>query len=267
VLRILAIGDIVGSAGERTVRELVPALRAERSIDVVIANGENMARGMGITPKNADALLGMGVDGITLGNHALRQREIAPYLGTSDLIVRPANLPLGAPGKGLMFVPAKVGGAEIEVAVINLIGHLYLPDAGASAFDTARALTETAKQCTPIVLIDMHAEATSEKVAMGIHMDGKASAVWGTHTHVQTSDARILPRGTGYITDLGMTGPHANTVIGVQSDVVLKKLTTGLGGRFVPGEEGCQLEGVLLDIDEISGKTQAIESIRVPLPA
>lgn len=265
MIRVLAIGDIVGSSGHSTVVELVPRLREELNLDLVIANGENAARGMGISARLADALLAAGIDGITLGNHALRDRDVLPMLATSDRIVRPANLPRRAPGRGVMYLPVTTSdGATVEVAVANLIGSLYLGDAGVGAFDVAEEIVDAARGRTPIVLVDMHAEATSEKVAMGLLLDGRASAVWGTHTHVQTSDARILPGGTAYITDLGMSGPHTRTVIGVRAEIVLKKLTTGIGARFEPGTDGCQLEGAVVDIDERTGRATSIEAIRIP---
>ena len=205
-------------------------------------------------------MLQHGVDAITLGNHALRQREIFSVLEDPTVpIVRPANLHKRAPGRGLCFVPV----GELEVAVLNLMGSLYL-DVGQSAFEAVDALVEKALARTPILLVDMHAEATSEKVAMGLHLDGRASAVVGTHTHVQTSDARVLPGGTAYITDLGMTGPHGNSVIGVRADIILKRFLTGVGERFVPSSEGVQLEGAIIDLDPATGRATAIEAIRIP---
>jgi metallophosphoesterase (TIGR00282 family) len=261
-MRVLFVGDVFGESGRRCVEQLVPMLRAEHDLDVVVVNGENAAKGLGIYDKQARSMLASGVDAITLGNHALRQREIFAVLeDPAAAIVRPANLHRRAPGRGLCFVQV---GSDHEVAVLNLMGSLYL-DVGQSPFEVVDALLEQALARTPIVLVDMHAEATSEKVAMGIHLDGRATAVVGTHTHVQTSDARILPGGTAYITDLGMTGPHANSVIGVRADIILKRFLTGVGERFVPSSEGVQLEGAIIELDERSGRATSIESIRVPM--
>ncbi|MCB0879650.1 MAG: TIGR00282 family metallophosphoesterase [Thermoleophilia bacterium] len=259
-MRILFVGDVFGESGRRCVEQLVPQLRVEHELDAVVVNGENAAKGLGIYEKQARSMLQHGVDAITLGNHALRQREIFSVLEDPTVpIVRPANLHKRAPGRGLCFVPV----GELEVAVLNLMGSLYL-DVGQSAFEAVDALVEKALARTPILLVDMHAEATSEKVAMGLHLDGRASAVVGTHTHVQTSDARVLPGGTAYITDLGMTGPHGNSVIGVRADIILKRFLTGVGERFVPSSEGVQLEGAIIDLDPATGRATAIEAIRIP---
>jgi metallophosphoesterase (TIGR00282 family) len=244
------------------VRAVVPALREQRGIDVVIANGENAARGSGITARLANDLFDAGVDGITLGNHALRQRDVFPMLNTDDRIVRPANLPRRSPGKGLAFV--KLADGRV-LAIVNVIGALFLNDAGAGPFEVIDDLIEQARARTKLILVDFHAEATSEKVAMGAYLDGRASVVVGTHTHVQTSDARVLPGGTAYITDVGMTGPH-DSVIGVRADIILRKLTTGIGERFEPSTTGVQLEGAIVRLDLSSGLARSIEAIRVPLP-
>jgi 2',3'-cyclic-nucleotide 2'-phosphodiesterase len=259
-MRILFVGDVFGESGRRCVEQLVPKLRAERDLDLVVVNGENAAKGLGIYEKQARSMLASGVDAITLGNHALRQREIFQLLEDPTVpIVRPANLARRSPGRGLCFVEA--GG--MEVAVLNLMGSLYL-DVGQSPFEVVDELVAKALARTPILLVDMHAEATSEKVAMGIHLDGRASCVVGTHTHVQTSDARVLPGGTAYVTDLGMTGPHVGSVIGVRSDIILKRFLTGVGERFVPATEGVQLEGVVIELDASTGRASSIEAIRIP---
>ncbi len=258
-MRILFVGDVFGESGRRCVEQLVPKLRAEHDLDLVVVNGENAAKGLGIYEKQARSMLASGVDAITLGNHALRQREIFQLLEDPTVpIVRPANLHRRSPGRGLCFVQA----GEVEVAVINLMGSLYL-DVGQSAFEMVDQLMEKALARTNVVLVDMHAEATSEKVAMGLHLDGRASVVVGTHTHVQTSDARVLPKGTAYITDLGMTGPHANSVIGVRADIILKRFLTGVGERFVPSSEGIQLEGAIIELDAATGRASSIEAIRI----
>lgn len=267
-MRMLLVGDVFAEAGMRCVERLVPQLRRERAIDVVVANGENAARGVGITDAQVRRLLGWGVDGITLGNHAFRQREVFPVLSdASQPVVRPANLPARAPGRGLMYLEAHdgPGGHPVEVAVLNLMGQVNL-DTGASPWEVVDGLVDQALARTRIVVVDMHAEATSEKVAMGIHLAGRATVVAGTHTHVQTSDARILDGHTACITDLGMTGPHGDSVIGVRSDIIIRRFTTGIGERFVPGAQGVQLEGAIIDIDVATGRATSIEAIRVPMP-
>lgn len=262
-MRVLFVGDIFAEAGRNCVRDLVPGLRYEHQLDLVIANGENATRGLGIGARHAKQVLSWGVDAMTLGNHSFRQRDILPMLNTDDRIIRPANFADRAPGKGMMFVPVTIDGADHEVAVINVMGSLFL-DTPHSPFEVIDDLLETAHARTPIVLIDLHAEATSEKVAFGRYVDGRASAVVGTHTHVQTSDARVLADGTAYLTDLGMTGPH-DSVIGVRGDIIIKRFTTGIGERFEPSHTGAQLEGALIDIDETTGLARSIETIRVPL--
>ncbi|MCW2955250.1 MAG: metallophosphoesterase [Thermoleophilia bacterium] len=266
-MRILLVGDVFGENGQKCVQRLVPRLRERLALDFVVVNGENAARGLGIYDKQVRQLLAHGADAITLGNHALRQKEVFPVLNDETIpIVRPANLQRLAPGRGMVFVDAidAASGEEVEVAVLNLMGSLYL-DVGQSAWEIVDDLVEQALRRTPILLVDMHAEATSEKVAIGIHLDGRATAVVGTHTHVQTSDARILPGGTAYVTDLGMSGPHgASSVIGVRSDIIIKRFQRGIGDRFVPATEGVQLEGVVVDLDAATGRATSIEAIRIP---
>lgn len=264
-MKVLMVGDVFGESGRRAVEAIVPRLRAERGLDIVIVNGENAARGLGIYDKQARSMLAAGVDGITLGNHALRQKEIFPLLDDPAVpIIRPANMPRRAPGRGLMFLPwTAPDGSGHEVAVLNLLGQLHL-DVGQAPWEVVDELLAKALARTPIVVLDMHAEATSEKVAMGVHLAGRATIVVGTHTHVQTSDARILARHTAYITDMGMTGPHGDSVIGVRADIILRRFQTGVGERFVPGIEGVQLEGVIVELDPATGKALSIEAIRVP---
>jgi metallophosphoesterase (TIGR00282 family) len=265
-MKILFVGDVFGESGRRCVEQLVPKLRVEHGLDAVVVNGENAARGLGIYEKQVTGMLAHGVDAITLGNHALRQKEIFRLLDDPKVpIVRPANLHRRSPGRGLCFVEVEdsTTGLTVEVAVLNLMGSLYL-DVGQSPFEAVDELVEKALARTPVLLVDMHAEATSEKVAMGMYLDGRASVVVGTHTHVQTSDARVLPGGTAYITDLGMTGPHAGSVIGVRSDIILKRFLTGVGERFVPATEGVQLEGVIFELDPTTGRASSIEAIRIP---
>ena len=213
----------MGAPGRGALDARLKALRSELEIDVCIVNGENAADGIGITPRLADQLLAMGADAITLGNHAFRRTEIGAYLDSSDRVVRPANTSTNTPGRGLAIVSAANGS---RLAVINVLGSLFLHPA-TSMFELIDGLVEQARAETPLVLVDVHAEATSEKAALARWLDGRVTAVVGTHTHVQTSDASLLPRGTAFITDAGMTGPH-DSVIGVESDLAIRRMRTGL---------------------------------------
>jgi metallophosphoesterase (TIGR00282 family) len=221
-------------------------------------NGENVADGVGITPKLADRLLAAGADVITLGNHVWRRQEIVPYLGTTTRVIRPANLMRNAPGKGLTIANATDG---TPVAVINVIGELFL-GVPRSPWDVIDELVEEARRETNVILVDVHAEATSEKVAMAWWLDGKVTAVLGTHTHVQTNDARVLPGGTAALSDAGMTGPH-ESVIGVQTDLAIRRMRTGLPVRFETAAGDVRIEGALVDCDAASGRARAIEPVRV----
>ena len=218
-MRIFCIGDVVGSVGCRFLRSKLPALKRVKGIDLVICNGENSADGNGLTPSAAQFLFDSGVDAITLGNHAFRRKEVFEVLDSNPFIARPANFPDGAaPGHGVINIDT---GRRV-VSVINLMGNMYLESGLDCAFDVIdRALTQAEGR---IILVDFHAEATSEKRAMGYYLDGKVSAVFGTHTHVQTSDAQVLPNGTGYITDLGMTGT-VHSVLGVKTDIIINKFS------------------------------------------
>ena len=256
-MRILFIADAFAAAGRRIIEERLPTLRREREVDFVIANAENIADGVGITSRLARRLLGAGVDVITLGNHAYRQREVYPYLDQEERILRPANYPDAAPGHGTCVVAAEDG---TRVAVINLIGSLFL-DATVSPFAVAERLVEAARKDASVVVVDFHAEATSEKVAMGHLLAGRATAVLGTHTHIQTNDAHVLAGGTAYITDAGMTGPH-DSVIGVRTDLVLRRFTTQLPIRFEPAEGDVRIEGALIECDG-DGRATSIESLRL----
>jgi metallophosphoesterase (TIGR00282 family) len=257
-LRLLFIADAFAAPGRRIIEQRLPGLREERGIDFVVANGENVADGAGITSRLARRLLACGVDVITLGNHTYRQREVYSYLDAEARIVRPANYPAASPGRGWCIAETADG---TRVAVINLMGKLFL-DPEVSPFAIVEGLVESARAEAGVVVVDFHAEATSEKVAMGRLLDGKVTAVLGTHTHVQTNDARILPGGTAYITDAGMTGPH-DSVIGVRADIILRRFATQLPMRFEPAEGDVRLEGVLVDCDG-DGRATAIEAVRVP---
>jgi metallophosphoesterase (TIGR00282 family) len=256
-MKLLFIADVVGTPGRKALEERLPSLREELAIDVCIANGENVADGVGITPKLADRLLACGVDAITLGNHVWRRIEIAPYLTGSDRVARPANLASAAPGKGLALVTA---GDGTRVAVINVMGSLFL-EVPISMWEIIDGLVEEAQRQTPVIFVDVHAEATSEKVALARWLDGKATAVIGTHTHVQTNDARVLPGGTAALSDAGMTGPH-DSVIGVQADLAIKRMRTGLPVRFETAAGDVRIEGALVDCDG-NGRAKACRTIRV----
>ena len=248
----------MGAPGRRALEQRLQAIRAEHRIDACIVNGENAADGIGITPRLADQLLGMGVDAITLGNHAFRRTEIGPYLDTSDRVIRPANTSRLTPGRGLTVVQAANGA---RVGVINVLGSLFLHPA-TSMFDMIDDLVEQARKETPVVLVDVHAEATSEKAALARWLDGRVTAVVGTHTHVQTSDATVLPKGTAFMTDAGMTGPH-DSVIGVEADLAIRRMRTGLPVRFETAQGGVRIEGAIVDCDAETGKASSIEALRV----
>jgi 2',3'-cyclic-nucleotide 2'-phosphodiesterase len=258
VTAILFIGDVVASAGRRTLKALVPALREELELDWVVANGENAAGGIGITPKHADELFAAGVDVITLGNHTYRHREVWPYLDEERRIVRPANFLPSQPGRGTCVVEHD----GRTLGVVNLSGNLFM-QAGSPAFVTVEeALREVAG--AEHVLVDMHAEATSEKIALGWHLDGRVTAVVGTHTHVPTADARVLPGGTAYITDVGMTGARGG-VIGVKREQSIAVMRTHMPMRYDAAEEDPWLNAVLIRCSA-PGRADSIESVLRPAP-
>jgi metallophosphoesterase (TIGR00282 family) len=261
-MRILFVGDVVGRPGRDAVEELLPGLRERLDVDACIVNAENVANGVGVTPRLAERLLAAGADALTLGNHTWRREEIGPYLATATAVVRPANFQAAAPGRGLAVVPARDG---TPVAVLNLLGSLFL-DPAQSLWEVVDALVEEARASTPVVVVDIHAEATSEKVALAAWLDGRVTAVLGTHTHVQTSDARVLPGGTAALTDVGMTGPH-DSVIGVASELAIRRMRTGMPVRFETATGGVRLEGALVTCDPATGRASAIEPVRVPWPA
>ncbi len=256
-MRILFLADVFGSPGRRAVEARLAAVREELGVDFCVVNGENAADGAGLTPKLADKLLGAGADIVTLGNHVWRRRELAPYLAASERVIRPANLGREAPGSGLAFAPA-AGGRE--VAVVNLLGSLFLSPA-VHPFEVVDDLVERARGRTPVVVVDFHAEATSEKIALARWLDGRVTAVIGTHTHVQTADARVLPGGTAAITDAGMTGPH-DSVIGVEAELAIRRMRTGMPVQFRPAEGDVRLEGVVVDCGA-DGRATACEALRI----
>ncbi|MGX8709139.1 MAG: TIGR00282 family metallophosphoesterase [bacterium] len=253
-MNILAIGDVVGSIGCRFLRQRLPAFKKMKGIDLVIANGENSADGNGLTPVSVQFLYDSGVDVITSGNHSFRRKESYELFDSSEYLIRPANFPSSVPGRGACIVDM----GRVQVGVVNLMGTIYMESLD-SPFDTAdRLLADMPK----ITLIDFHAEATGEKRSFGYYLDGRVSAVFGTHTHVQTADECVLPQGTGYITDLGMTGP-IQSVLGVKPELVIEKMRTKMPVRFELAEGDCKMECALFQIDEKSGKTVSVERIQI----
>ncbi|MBN1917316.1 MAG: TIGR00282 family metallophosphoesterase [Verrucomicrobia bacterium] len=259
-MRILCIGDIVGRPGREAVTRLVGMLRQEMGAECVVANAENAAAGSGITTKNVRELIAGGVDAITLGDHAWRQRDVFVAFDEFSTLLRPANYPSESPGRGACLVELDGG---VQVGVINLVGRIFM-DPSECPFKAAdRAVSELSRS-TRLIVVDMHAEATSEKVAMGRYLDGRVSVVFGTHTHVPTADETVLPNGTAYITDVGMTGPH-DSVLGREVKPVLKKLTTGVPAKFEVATGDVRLSGALVTVDERTGLAAAIERVQVRL--
>ncbi|HEX6652924.1 MAG TPA: TIGR00282 family metallophosphoesterase [Thermoleophilaceae bacterium] len=256
-MKLLFVGDVVGGIGRRTLAALLPGIRDAHEPDFVVVNGENAAGGVGITQKTARELLETGADAITLGNHAFRHREVYELLDRETRIVRPANYPKGSPGRGHTVVERD----GMRLGVVNLSGMLYLAAVRSPFADADAALSELSGRADA-VLIDMHAEATSEKVAMGWHVDGRATACVGTHTHVPTADARVLPGGTAYVTDVGMTGPRGG-VIGVKRELALERFLTMTNVRFETADEDPWLNGVLVEADA-DGRATRVEQLLLP---
>jgi 2',3'-cyclic-nucleotide 2'-phosphodiesterase len=256
-LRLLFLGDVFGPPGRRAVESRLPELRDELGADFCIVNGENAADGMGLTAKLAEKILAAGADVITTGNHVWRHRDIVPVLEQSDRVLRPANLT--GPGSGLTVVDSR--GGE-PVAVVNLQGALFLTTPLHPSL-VVDGLVAEARSRARVVFVDFHAEATSEKVALAHLLDGRVTAVVGTHTHVQTNDARVQPGGTAAITDAGMTGPH-DSVIGVEAKLAIERMQTGRPVRFVPAEGDVRIEGVVIDCDG-DGRATRCEALRVPV--
>jgi 2',3'-cyclic-nucleotide 2'-phosphodiesterase len=257
VVKLLFVGDVVGGIGRRTLAALLPGIRDAHQPDFVIVNGENAAGGVGITEKTARELLEMGADAITLGNHAYRHREVYEYLDREERVVRPANYPKGSPGRGSTVVERD----GIRLGIVNLSGLVFL-DAVRSPFAEADAALGELRDRADAVLVDIHAEATSEKVAMGWHLDGRVTACVGTHTHVPTADGRVLPGGTAYITDVGMTGSR-NGVIGVKREQALERFIKLTNVRFETADEEPWLNAVLVEADG-EGRATAIEQLLLP---
>ena len=257
-MKVLYIGDIMGEPGRRAVSRAMPRLVAQHQIDIVIGNGENAAGGFGITPELAEELFDLGLSAITTGNHAWDKKEAVGYFTREPRLLRPANYPAGVPGQGSTVV--ETAGGE-RLTVLQLMGRAYMPIIDCP-FQTAKRELPRLKQETPAVIVEMHAEATSEKMAMGHYLDGDVAAVVGTHTHVQTADDQILPRGTAYITDIGMTGP-LHSVIGVKKEMAIEKFLTGMPRRFEVASGPSVFCAVLLEVDARLGKTVAFERIRL----
>ena len=257
-MKVLYIGDIMGEPGRRAVARMVPRLIAQRQIDVVVGNGENVAGGFGITPDLAEELFRMGLSAITTGNHAWDKKEILDYFPRERRLLRPANYPEGVPGQGSVIVQAKNGE---EVAIVQLMGRAYMPTLDCP-FQVAKREMGKLRKRVAAVIVDMHAEATSEKMAMGHYLDGEATAVVGTHTHVQTADEQILPRGTAYLTDIGMTGP-LHGVIGVKKELAIEKFLTGMPRRFEVAAGPTVFCAVLIELDARIGKALSIERVRI----
>jgi metallophosphoesterase (TIGR00282 family) len=252
-MRILFIGDVFGRTGRDLVREGIPVLTARYAIDAVIANVENAASGAGITRESGDALLKCGVDVMTTGNHVWDKREALAYIGAEPRLLRPLNMASAAPGRGA-FVARLADGRPI--GVINAMGRVFMPPVDNPFEAVAAAVDRLSRECR-VIIVDMHAEATAEKIAMGWHLDGRVAAVLGTHTHVQTADTRILPGGTAYVTDVGMTGPH-DSIIGMARAGVLARFVTGLPTRMEPASENPRLQAVVVDADERTGLARDI---------
>jgi len=259
-MNILFIGDIVGSPGREAIKKLLPGLIKEYRLDFVIANAENAAGGSGITPKIAEELFGYGIDVLTSGDHIWKKRDIFEIINQDERILRPLNFPSGTPGRGFNVYKTKGGD---KIGVMNVNGRVFM-DALECPFRAALSAQEELSKETNIIIVDIHAEATSEKIALGWYLDGKVSAVLGTHTHIQTADERILPKGSAYLTDAGMTGPY-DSVIGRKIEDVLERFLTSIPTRFEVAQENIQLHGAVLDIDEETGKARSIERIQKKL--
>jgi len=257
-MKILFIGDIVGEPGRKTVARHVPKLIRERGVDFVIANAENAAGGFGVTPAVARELFAVGVHVITSGNHIWDKKEIIDYIKEEPRLLRPANYPKGVPGNGSVVVTAASGE---KVGVLQLMGRVSMPTLDCP-FRVGRHEVEALRREARTVIVDMHAEATSEKVAMGWYLDGEVSGVFGTHTHIQTADERILPKGTAYLTEVGMVGP-SESVIGITKEIAIEKFLTQMPRRFEVAPGPCVFSAVLFEVDTAAGKALSIERLRM----
>jgi metallophosphoesterase (TIGR00282 family) len=261
MLRVLCVGDVVGSPGRKVLAHFLPHLKEERGVDFVVVNAENSASGAGITEKIFHEIRRYGADVITMGDHAFDRKESLPLFDQEPRLLRPSNWPSGCPGKGAVVVDGPRG---VRVGVIHLQGKVFM-NAQGDFFVEADRQVEAMRQKADVVIVDMHAEATSEKIALSWHLDGRVAVVFGTHTHVPTADATIRPKGTAFLSDCGMTGPY-NGVIGRVKEAVLKKMRTNLHEPFSVAEGDERLGAVLVDVDERSGRATSIEPLFVPLP-
>ncbi len=261
-MNILFIADIFGAPGRRAVRDLIPEMTSSMGIDFLIANVENAAAGFGVTKDILEELKSLGVECMTSGNHIWDRREVLPVLDQEPLLLRPHNYPPGVPGSGSKIFKTRSG---IAVGVLNLMGRVFMNDIECP-FRTADREIEILREQAKVFFVVFHAEATAEKIALCWHLDGRVSAVVGTHTHVQTADEQIFPKGTGYLTDAGMTGPH-DSVIGVQKELAIRKFLTQLPTRFEPATGGVKLHGVHLEVDEATGRCRHIERVALDLDA
>ena len=259
-MRVLILGDVVGRPARRAIRDLVPSLIEREGIDLAIANAENAAGGIGVDLKSANELLSSRVDVLTSGNHIWKKKEIYQYLDEHSDLIRPANYPEGAPGRGWCAWQNEGG---LRALVINVQGRVFMPNHVDDPFRSVDAICRDRGRHSRVIIVDMHAEATSEKNAMGWHLNGRASIVFGTHTHVQTSDDRILPGGTAYITDVGMCGP-LDSVIGMDKETVIKGFLSQLPRHFEVAHENVVLQGIIVDVDEDSGQAREIRRLRIP---
>lgn len=257
-MKVLAIGDTVGEPGRKIIETLLPRLREEEGLDFVVVNGENLAGGSGLTPETSQDLFRAGVDCIMSGDHIWDKKEIFEIIDEEERILRPLNYPNGVPGRGVALLKTPKGE---PVGVVNLIGRVFMREQFDCPFKTAEKAVQELRKNSPIILVDIHAEATSEKIALGWYLDGKVSAIFGTHTHVQTADERILPKGTAYVTDLGMTGAY-DSVLGRDVQQVLARFLTQMPRRFEVAKENVQLHGAIFDIDAKSGRALSVRRIQ-----
>jgi 2',3'-cyclic-nucleotide 2'-phosphodiesterase len=257
-MRILILGDVVGRPARRAMRDILPGLIEREKADLIIANAENAAGGMGVDIKSAKELLSAGVHVLTSGNHIWKKKEIYSFLEEHETLIRPANFPAGAPGRGWCFWRHN----ELRALIINLQGRVFMPNHVEDPFRCVDELLQNHGRPSPVIIVDMHGEATSEKTAMGWYLDGRASVVYGTHTHVPTADERILPNGTAYITDVGMCGP-LDSVIGMEREVVIQGFLTQLPRQFEVAKDNVALQGIITDIDEKNGRAREIRRFRV----
>lgn len=255
-MKILMIGDIVGKPGRHAIKYVLPEVVKKNNIDLVVANGENAAGGSGMTPVICDELLSCGIDVLTSGDHIWKKRDIYDYIDLSSSVLRPLNYPDNNPGKGYTVKQSK---KNISVGVINIIGRVFM-EATDNPFEKIAGVVKKLQEEVNVIVVDFHAEATSEKIAMGYFLDGKVSALVGTHTHVQTADETILEKGTAYITDLGMTGPFSG-VIGRNKNAILERFITQMPTRFEMAENDVRINGVIVDIDEETGKARSIKRV------